>query len=61
MLDIVAGWGYNGEQVCKVSKPYVNGLWKYLRHYKNFNISGHANTEADARVTTKLALLILIE
>jgi hypothetical protein len=52
------GWGHDGEQVCKVSKPYVYGLWKYLNYYKNFNISCYA--DADARVTA-IALLILIE
>jgi Ni,Fe-hydrogenase I cytochrome b subunit len=32
-------WGPDGEQMCKVSKPYVNGLWKYLRCYKNINVN----------------------
>jgi hypothetical protein len=66
MLDrkMSTGWSHDNEEVCKFSKPYVNGLWKYLGYYKNFNIRGDADDDADidadARVTT-IALLILIE
>jgi hypothetical protein len=31
-------WGLHCEHVCKVLKPYVKGLWKYLRWYANLNI-----------------------
>jgi hypothetical protein len=37
-------------------KPYFNGLWEYLRYYKNLNISGYC--DADAEVTI-IAILIL--
>jgi hypothetical protein len=57
-LHLSTSCGYDGEQVCNVSKTDVNGHWKYLRYYKNFNIRGY--TEADTRVT-KIALLIRIE
>jgi hypothetical protein len=39
-LLLSTGWGHDVEQVCKVPKPsYVNGLWKYLRYYKIFNVN----------------------
>jgi hypothetical protein len=34
-LPLSTGWGHDGEQVCKVSKPYVNGLWKYFEVSQN--------------------------
>jgi hypothetical protein len=44
MLDtVISSWqqvgGYDGEHMFNFSKPYANGLWKYLRYYKNFKIN----------------------
>jgi hypothetical protein len=55
--SLFTGWGHDGEQVCKVSKPYVNGLWKYLNYYKNFNVNsmskkGHNSVNMLDRVTS---------
>jgi hypothetical protein len=60
-LLLSTSWGHDSRQVCKVSKPYVNELWKYLSNYKNFNISGYADTDTDADADawlTTIALLI---
>jgi hypothetical protein len=54
---LFTGWGNDGEQVCKVSKPYVNGLGKYLNYYKNLNVNsspkkGHNSVKMLERVTS---------
>jgi hypothetical protein len=43
--------------VCKVSKQYVNGLWKYLSLYTNFNVNskskkGHKSVKMLDTVTS---------
>jgi Ni,Fe-hydrogenase I cytochrome b subunit len=50
-------WIHDGEQVREVSKPYVNGLWKCLRWYTNFNINSkskkrHNSVKVLDRVTS---------
>jgi hypothetical protein len=45
-LILSASWGQSGKQVHKVWKSYVNGLWKYLRYYKNFNVNSESKKGA---------------